>query len=136
MKETHHYHAWIVPHVYRVAVLLFLTVQLVPAAAALVSPLTTTTTNVGVGRHNHFMTVESNDDVADSDAFLLEKEYELTEQMVAERGEIEELLMAASVSHLLLPNKLCCCCGQERIWCWCAAKNKMKKQTKHDENGE
>lgn len=43
--------------------------------------------------------------LADDEPFLLEEEYELTEQMLTQRGEVEEELMACSASHPILPNK-------------------------------
>ena len=42
---------------------------------------------------------------ADEEPFLLEEEYELTEQMLTQRGEVEEVLMACSAAHPILPSK-------------------------------
>ena len=63
-----------------------------------------------LGRHHHgvLCMAENNNNAAGDDnasSFLLEKEYELTEQMVTQRGEIEEMLMADSPMRPILPNE-------------------------------
>ena len=61
------------------------------------------------GRCHHWVlwmaepTKNAGDD--DGDSFILEKEYELLEQKITQRGEIEELLMAGSPTAPLLVNK-------------------------------
>jgi ectoine hydroxylase-related dioxygenase (phytanoyl-CoA dioxygenase family) len=68
------------------------------ATALLVSPALTSAKSRAVSPLICWMTEQ------DDPAFILEKEYELTEQLVAERGAVEELLMANSPTAPLLPN--------------------------------
>jgi len=86
---------WIVLH--HAAVTTTTALMVVPPRALVVTSRTR-----DAGRHYHLMMAENDDDAS---SFILEKEYELTEQMVTERAEIEELLMANSVTSPLLPNE-------------------------------
>jgi len=52
------------------------------------------------------MSANTDDDGGAAAAALLAEEYEMMEQMVAQRGEVEELLMADSDMRPLLPNEL------------------------------
>ena len=52
------------------------------------------------------MSTNTDDDGGAAAAALLAEEYEMMEQMVAQRGEVEELLMADSDMRPLLPNEL------------------------------
>jgi ectoine hydroxylase-related dioxygenase (phytanoyl-CoA dioxygenase family) len=106
---------------YTAALVLGLLLTIVYRVAALSGSPVVASRPVGVGDssttsgrpgsiHNHRSLVlrlaqDNTGALADDEPFLLEEEYALTEQMITQRGEREEVLMACSTSHPIIPNE-------------------------------